>query len=188
MRKGMDNMQDLTEKQVSTELLYDGNILHVYRDAITLPNGKPATREYLKHQGAVCILPYAEDGTVVMERQFRYPFHQVILEAPAGKRDPGEDWLTAAKRELAEETGAIAETFIELGEYYPSVAYTDEVIKLYLARGLTYEKQHMDEDEFLTLERIPLDELVMQVLSGAIPDGKTQVILLKAWHALRAEG
>jgi ADP-ribose pyrophosphatase len=177
-------MQDLTEKKIGSQVIYDGALLHVRKDIVTLPNGKPATREYLVHQGAVCIVPLTEEGDVVMEEQYRYPVSRVVLEAPAGKRDPGEDWLKAAQRELEEETGIVAGNYVNLGIFLPSVAYTTEAIHLYLARDLTYREAHMDEDEFLNLKRIPLARLKDMVLDGSIEDGKTQAAILKTWHYL----
>lgn len=172
---------DFTEKTVSSEEIFQGRVVHLYRDVITLPNGHTSTREVIRHQGAVCVVPVTDAGEVLMVRQFRYPFRRMMLEAPAGKVDPGEDPDAAAVRELSEETGATADELNYVGDFYPSVAYTDEVIRLYIAKGLHFSDMHTDEDEFLQLERIPLGELVELVLSGAIPDGKTQTAILKAW-------
>ncbi|MDO4493179.1 MAG: NUDIX hydrolase [Clostridia bacterium] len=181
----MERNNELYEKQVSSERIYDGRILHLYVDKVELPNGKVSTREYLRHQGAVCVLPVTDAGEAIMEEQFRYPFGKVLLEAPAGKVDPGEEPLAAAYRELAEETGCACEELIPLGDFYPSCAYTDEIIRLYLAKGLTVNEQKLDADEFLTLRRIPLAELKQMLLRGEIPDGKTQAIL---WRALAEYG
>lgn len=174
------NMRDLTEKGISSRQVFDGHLLKVYVDRVILPNGDETGREYLKHNGAVGIVVLTDDGKVIMVRQFRYPFHRDMLEIPAGKIDPGEKPIDAAKRELLEETGVTSAELTELGTYYPSVAYTDEVIWLYLARGLTYGAQHLDEDEFLNVETYPLDELVTMVMNDEIPDGKSQTAILKA--------
>lgn len=173
--------KELTEKEISSKEVFSGVLLHVFSDEVLLPNGKEARREYIKHPGAACIVPLTEDGNVIMERQFRYPFHRVLLEVPAGKMDPGEAPETAALRELKEETGIVPDEMIFMGPYYPTCAYSDEVIYMYLARGLRFEAQHFDDDEFLTLEQIPLDELVREIMEGKIADGKTQTALLKAY-------
>ncbi len=180
-------MAKLEEKGIVSELIYDGKLLHVYRDRVILPNGSETTREYLKHPGAVCVVPVTKEGNVVMVRQFRYPFHEVMLELPAGKLDPGETPLCAAKRELGEETGVKASRIVEIGSFLPSVAYTDEIIYLYLATGLDYSSQHLDDDEFLDVETYPLEELVQMVMDGNIRDGKTQTALLKTWYYLKRE-
>ena len=173
--------ETLKETQVRSELVFDGQILHLYHDDITLPNGKPADRELIRHIGAVCVIPVTDDGMVIMERQFRYPVDDVILEIPAGKLDSKtEDHEAAARRELAEETGYEAAELIELGKFYPACAYSDETIWMYLAKGLTKGDRHLDEDEFLDVELIPLKELVRQVMAGEIPDAKTQIAVLKA--------
>ena len=171
----------LTERQTASELIFDGKILHVYRDDIALPNGKPAERELIRHIGAVCVIPITDDGMAVMERQYRYPVGEVLLEIPAGKLDSkDEDHEEAARRELAEETGYEARELIPLGKFYPACAYSDEAIWMYLAKGLTGGQRHPDEDEFLDVELIPLTELVEMVLEGRIPDAKTQLAILKA--------
>ena len=180
-------MSDFKETRLSSEEIFQGRVVHLFRDRIRLPNGKESTREVIRHSGAVCVLPVTDEGEAVMVRQYRYPFSCTMLEAPAGKLDPGEAPLAAARRELSEETGVEAAEIIDLGAFYPSVAYTDEVIHLYLARGLTFLQQHPDEDEFLDVARIPLKRLVADVLEGRIPDGKTQCIILKAAARLRAE-
>lgn len=180
-------MTDYTEKMLSSEEVYRGKLLHAFSDRIKLPNGHESVREYLRHPGAVCLVPLTDAGEVIMVRQYRYPFHRMMLEIPAGKLDAGEAPEDAARRELSEETGADAEELIDLGTFYPSVAYTDEVIYTYLARGLTFRDQHLDEDEFLAVERIPLDTLVDQVIEGKISDGKTQSAILKAAAWLEKE-
>ena len=174
-------MNDLTEEKVASEEIYKGKVVHLFRDTVRLPNGREATREVVRHNGAVCVVPLTEEGEVLMVRQYRYPFGRVLLEVPAGKIDPGEAPEDCAKRELSEETGATAETLTYLGDYYPSVAILDENIRMYLAKGLTFHTAHLDDDEFLQLERIPLKTLAEQVLAGEIPDGKTQTAILKVW-------
>lgn len=174
-------MKNLVEKKVASELIFDGKILHLYRDDITLPNGNPAERELIRHIGAVCVIPVTDDGLCVMERQYRYAVDEVVLEIPAGKLDSrDENHELAARRELEEETGYHAKELIPLGKFYPACAYSDETIWMYLAKGLTKGDRHLDEDEFLDVELIPLKDLVTQVLEGSIPDVKTQLAILKA--------
>ena len=184
----MEHFDNLREIKVSSEEIFDGYILHVFKDMIELPNGKSASREVIRHVGAVAVVPVAEDGKVIVERQFRYPLDCVITEIPAGKLDgKEEDRLSAAKRELEEETGITATEWIDLGDYHPAAAYCDELITIYLARGLTQGERHLDEDEFLNIEEVPLDELVQEVMAGKITDGKTQVGILKAYYYLHNE-
>lgn len=171
------------EKQISSSLVYNGKVVHLYVDKILLPNGKEGTREYIRHQGAVCVLPILDDSALMVE-QYRYPFSSVLLEAPAGKIDLGESPHDAALRELSEETGAEAGSLIPLGTYYPTCAYSDERIYLYLARELTLRDIHLDDDEFLSVKKVPLSELKSLLLNDSIPDGKTQVILFKAFNML----
>lgn len=170
----------LKEEKVSSEKIYQGNVLHVTRDTVRLPNGKESTREVAWHNGAVAVLPIFEDGTVLIEHQYRYAHGRVVKEIPAGKLDsPDEDALAAAKRELREETGLSASKWTDLGVMIPSVAILSERIRLFLAEGLTGGDVEPDEDEFLHLERIPFDSLLSMVLSGEIEDSKTQVATLK---------
>ena len=178
-------MGEQKEKTLSSQRIFTGKILTLYHDQVELPNGNTASREVVRHHGAVCIVPLTQDEQVVMEKQYRYPVDQVIWEIPAGKLEPGEkDPLLAAKRELAEETGAIAEEWVDMGLYYPACAYCDEGIRMYMAKGLTFGERHLDQDEFLDVELVPLREMVEAVLAGKIPDLKTQAALLRAWLIL----
>lgn len=170
---------DLIEKTLSSEKIFDGRILHIRRDAVRLPNGGEAFREVVDHPGGVCVLALDDQNRVLLVSQFRYPYGQVLRELPAGKLEYGEDPAKAAVRELKEETGAVAGEFRFLGELYPSPGYCGEIIRMYLARELTFGETHLDEDEFLNLERIPFDQLVEQVLSGEIRDAKTIAAVLK---------
>ena len=177
----MERFEHLEETELSSEVKYDGALRHIRRDTVRLPNGKTATREYNIHYGAVCIIPLLETGDVLLERQYRYPLREVITEIPAGKLDaPDEDPLEAAKRELREETGATAAEWHALGLFCPTGAYSTERIYMYLARGLTFGARELDEDEFLNVFRMTLDELVDKVLAGEIPDAKTQAAALRA--------
>ena len=181
----MEDFKNLTEAQTHTQKIFDGVVLHLYKDTVTLPNGHAATREVIRHIGAVGVIPVTDDGKVIIERQFRYPLNRVVTEIPAGKLDSfTEDRLSAAKRELEEETGYTAKEWIPIGDYYPTPAYCDERITLYLARGLELGTRHLDEDEFLNFEAVPLEDLVNDVMEGRITDGKTQVAILKAARML----
>ena len=179
----MEYFKNLVEKTVDSEEIFKGNVVHLFNDNIMLPNGKPATREVIRHVGAVAIVPMTDDGKVIVERQFRYPLNQVITEIPAGKLDSkAEDRLAAAKRELEEETGLLADEWIALGDYYPAAAYCDEIITMYLAKGLHQGTRHLDEDEFLNVVAVPLEELVADIMAGRIADGKTLAAILKVWN------
>ena len=176
----------LFEKKISGEEIFSGVILHVVKDKVELPNGKTSSRELIRHNGAVGVVAMTEDGRVCIERQYRYPIDLVITEIPAGKLDtPDEDRLSAAKRELREETGLTADSWDFLGTCYSAGAYTDEKITLYLARGLHQGEQQLDEGEFLNVGYKPLDELIEDIMNDKIPDGKTQIALLKTAEFLK---
>ena len=175
----------LRETTAASETIFDGFILHVRKDLVDLPNGEQAYREIIRHIGAVCVIPVTENGEVIVERQYRYPIARVTTEIPAGKLDSREeDRLDAIKRELREETGLSAEEWTYLGDYYGAPAYSDERISMYMARKLHTGHQDLDADEFLDVHRIPLKELVEQVMDGTIQDAKTQVAVLKAARIL----
>ncbi len=178
------NEEMLFEKQVSSENVFDGVLLHVYKDAIELSNGHKSVREYIKHQGAVCVVPVTDEMEVIAVKQFRYPLGRVTIEIPAGKLDAGEDPLEAAKRELSEETGVECADIEYMGGLYPSVAYTDEIIHMYYAKNLVYGQAHADEDEFLNVEKIPLAEFVKMIMDGKIQDSKTMTAVLKVARKL----
>ena len=184
----MQNFENLVETQVDSREIFDGHIMHVFKDTVRLPNGADASREYMRHVGAVCVVPLLDDGSVLLERQFRYPVGQVLIEIPAGKLDSkAEDPQAAAKRELLEETGAVAGELLEHGLFLPPCAYSDEAIHMYAAKNITFREQKLDEDEFLNVFTMPLEQAVSEVLSGNIPDAKTQTALLKIW-LLRQQG
>lgn len=181
------NPKDLEEKQLSYEYIFKGRIINLRVDQAALPNGHTATREVVEHPGGVCIAALTGEDELYVVRQFRYPYGEVVLELPAGKREWGEDPESCGRRELTEETGIVAEKFRFLGELYPSPGYVGEVIYLYLATGLTSGDMHPDEDEFLQVEKIPLEGLVDMVLKGEIKDAKTQALVMKV-YALRRRG
>ena len=178
----------LEEKQKFREEIFQGKVLHIVRDTVVLPNGKEAERELCLHRGAVAIFPLLSTGEVLMERQYRYAHGRVMLEIPAGKLEQGEgeDPLLAAKRELLEETGAIAQKYTDLGILIPSCAVLSEKIYMYLAEDITFAERSLDEDEFLDTTRVPLSVLYREALEGRIEDGKTLVAVLKVAH-LRAK-
>ncbi|MGN0602966.1 MAG: NUDIX domain-containing protein [Oscillospiraceae bacterium] len=174
----------LQEKTVDTEPIFDGKIIKVRKDKAELENGSVVTRELVIHPGGVCVVPVNEKGEVYLVKQFRYPFQEVLTEIPAGKLEVGEDHRSAGLRELKEEVGAECESFEYLGVMYPSVAYLTEKIHMYLATGLSFGEQSLDEDEFLDVEKMPLSQAVEMVISGEIKDGKTQTALLLAARKL----
>ncbi len=178
--------EHLIERCISSELVYDGAVVHLYVDRIALPNGEEGVREYVKHIGAVAVLPLTDAGEVICVRQYRYAHGVIMTEIPAGKLDSKtEDHVEAALRELREETGARCKSLTYLGLFRSTPAILDEKIDLYLAEGLTFGETDLDDDEFLEVERIPLATLVDRVLAGEITDGKTQVAILKTNELLR---
>lgn len=174
----------LTEKRIRTISKYQGVIVNVRLDSAELPDGSEALREVVEHPGGVAVIPVEDDGTVWCVRQFRYPFAEELLEVPAGKLERGEQPLSCAVRELSEETGLTADEMIDLGPHYSSPGYSQEVLHIYLARGLHPGKAHLDKGEFLNVEKHPLDELVALALAGKLPDGKTALAVLKAKFVL----
>ncbi len=171
---------ELREKRISGETVFDGKIMHVRRDKVQLSDGSEAYREVVDHSGGVCVLALDNERRVLLVRQFRYPRELILREIPAGKLEPGEDPFDAAKRELKEETGATAGKWESLGEILPTPAYCGEIIRMYMARDLTFGDTKLDEGEFLELERIDFDVLVQQVLRGEVRDAKTVAAVLKA--------
>ena len=171
---------DLTEKMLERQDVFDGRIIKVHVDKVSLPNGETAFREVVDHPGGVGILALDEHNCVPMVTQYRYAFGRNVLEIPAGKREPGEDPFVTAMRELKEEVGATAEEWIPMGKLLASPGCYSETLYLYLARGLTFGETHPDEDEFLEAQRIPFDDLVHRCMDGEIEDAKTVAAVLKA--------
>lgn len=171
---------DLSEKMVSSQTIFEGKIIKVTLDQARLPDGSLAAREVVYHPGGVAVLALDEDKTVYLVKQYRYPLQQLLLELPAGKLDHGsEEALLGAQRELSEETGLEAAEWTYLGHTLASPGFCTEALHMYLARGLTRKKQHLDEDEFLDVVTMPFDQLVKQVMDGTITDGKTVSTTLK---------
>lgn len=177
----------LSEETLSSEILYQGKIVTLRKDAARLEDGQEVLREVVEHPGGVCVLPLEPDGTTYTVRQFRYPFGRVVEELPAGKLDGPEDHRLAAARELSEEIGAQAGEWIYLGGLMMSPGFCTEVLHMYLARDLRHGQQHLDEGEFLTVHRLPFEDLVEQVMTGACQDAKTAALVLKAKEYLRRE-
>lgn len=176
----------LFEKTLSTETIYDGRIIHVHVDQVELENGRTAMREVVDHPGGVSVAILTEQNELIFVRQFRYPYKKVLLELPAGKLEPGEDPFEAMKREQLEETGTRGENYISLGELYPTGGYCGEIIRLWACRAVGQKQDlHLDADEFLSNEKIPLEKAVEMVCSNEIPDAKTQVGILKTAYLVK---
>lgn len=175
---------ELKESTRTSRLAYDGGLLKVYYDTVTLPNGAEGWREVIRHPGAVVMVPVDEQGNVCLVRQFRYPCGRALLEVPAGKLEWGEDPFHAARRELEEEIGATAECWTPLGEMVPSPGFCDEIHHVYLAGGLTFGECCPDEDEFLEPVRLPMREAVAMAVDGRLEDSKTVAAILRAWHVM----
>ena len=176
---------DLKETCLRSEAVYDGCLLHARRDEVRLPDGGTSVREYLRHGGAVCVLPLTDDGRVVMERQYRYAAGRTVTELPAGKLERGEDPFNAMRREQREETGTVSERYVSLGVCYPTPAYDTEKIYLWAGRVSGWGEQELDDGELLEVERVPLAEAEQMVLRNEIADAKTQIGILKAAALVR---
>ena len=183
------NDTKLYEKIIARREVFRGKLIRVEHWDAELASGRVSLREIVKNANAAAVVPVDADGNVTLVRQFRAPLGRVTTEIPAGKLDsPTEDRLAAAQRELHEETGAAAASWRSLGLFQPAFAYSDETIEMFLAEGLTFGTQKLDADEFLQLDRVPLDVLVRDILDGKILDAKTQLAILKTKLLLERDG
>jgi len=170
--------QDFTESTLSSKTVYRGSLLQVLEDEVRLPDGKTARREYVRHPGAVMMVPMLDPQTVVLVRQFRYPLGRHFYEIPAGKIDRGEEPLESARRELREECGYEAGEWLRLATVHPCIGYSDERIELYLARRLAYVGRAPDDEEFLEVVPLGLAQALDGIRNGTITDQKTIIGLL----------
>lgn len=177
--------EHLIEHRLDSEVRLEGGFVTVLRDRVRLPDGRAATREYIRHSGAVAVLPILDDGRIVLVRQYRYPVQSVLLELPAGKRDPGESTQACAARELREETGYAARQWARAGAFHNAAAYSSEVIEIWFARGLVAGPQQLDDGEFVEAVAVSEAEYDGLARSGAISDMKTMIGLqwLQRWRA-----
>ncbi len=180
-------MKDLSEHRVSSKLVYDGKLLKVRSDSVRLPDGTTAEREFIEHPGAVAVIALTDAGELVMERQYRYPLGRDMIEIPAGKIDPGEDPLATARRELMEETGYTAAQWRHMATIHIAIAYSNERIEIYLAKGLRQEGAKLDDEEFLEVFTLPLATALAWVRGGKITDSKTVSGLFWAEKVLGGE-
>jgi len=178
---------DYKETTISRQDIFSGRIVKVHVDKVRLFDGSTSTREIVEHEGGVTVIPVDENGDVYCVRQFRYAFGESVLETPAGKLEKGEDPFECAVRELSEETGFTADNFVYLGEFYPSPGYCHEKLYAYLATGLKKGQAHLDQGEFLDVEKYPLDTLVEMVMNNELYDAKTIIAVLKAKKYLEAK-
>lgn len=169
----------LYETTENVKGIFNGKIITVHHDDVVLCNGQMAKRECVDHPGGVAVIGITNDNKVLLVRQFRYLYKETIYEIPAGKLEKGEDPFEAGKREFREETGAVAEEYISLGEIYPTPGYTNEIIRLYAAKNIHFEQQELDDGEFLQVCTMTLDELIEKVMAGEIKDAKTIIAALK---------
>lgn len=176
---------DFSEKTVSKDYKFIGEIIKLRVDTVTTPGGNTATREIVEHPGGVGVVAVTPDKKIIMEWQYRRPFDKNVYEIPAGKRDKGEEPLDCGKRELEEETGYKADNFIYLGSMLPTPGFCGEILHMYAATGLKKGNVRRDDDEFLEIEQVPLETVVDKILSGEIIDAKTCVAVLKVNELLR---
>ena len=178
------DIKDFEEKTVSVDNIFDGKVVKLRVEDVTLPDGKPAKRELISHPGGAGMIAVDEDRNVLMVRQYRIAAKKMMLEIPAGKLEYGEDPRLAAEREIVEETGYRANKVTFLGSYYATPGYCEEKLSLYLGEELTFEGQNLDEGEFLNVEKYSLDDLYQMVMNNEIYDAKTAIAILKAKQIL----
>lgn len=166
-------MMSHTEKLLSREEIFTGRVIHVTRDTVLLENGESSTREVVHHHGGACVAALTEEDELYFVRQYRHAYGREILELPAGKLEKGEDPFFAAQRELTEEAGVTADDFVSLGTFLPTCGYCTETIYLYAAKNLHQTAQHLDADEFVTVEKLPFAQVAEMIAAGQINDGKT---------------
>lgn len=176
-----------TEIQLTSEEIFKGRVVHLFKDEVELENAAHSFREVIRHPGGVCVAALDEDLNLLLVKQYRYPPAMELLELPAGKLEYGEDPLQCGSRELEEETGYISNNLNLLGKLYPTPAYTDEVIYIYYTRDLIKKEQKLDEGEFLTVLKMPFWEVYKKVMNGEILDAKTQLAVLKLGAILKEE-
>lgn len=184
----MGDLEKLKEQKIESNEVFNGRLLHVFKDRVRLPDGSTSTREWIKHPGAAAVVPVFENGDIMLIKQFRYPLRKVFFEVPAGKIDSKEDPEKTAAREVEEETGLIYNKMHYLAPFHPSIGYTDEVIHLFCAWNITETNRRVDDDEFLLTQRVPFKEAIKMVYDGKITDGKTMVSLLMTWQWWQQEG
>lgn len=177
--------EPLHEERLSSERVFDGVLLKLYRDRVRLPDGGESVREYVRHPGAVVVVAQLSDGSLLFERQFRYPLGRAFIELPAGKIDVGEDILVCARRELREETGYEATDWQHVGVIHPCIGYSDERIEIFFARGLSHVGHAWDEGEFLEILHMPIAAAEAAIRSGEITDAKTITALYRTLPLLR---
>lgn len=175
----------MKEKTLLSQKIYEGRIISLRKDEIETEKGVKQSREVVSHGGGAAVL-VVKDGKILLERQFRYPYGEVLWEIPAGKRDKGEDFIDTARRELEEETGYVAEKLVKLFEIYPTPGYTNEVIGIFKAEGLSEGKLHFDEDEDIVSEWIPEEKVFEMTENGEIKDAKSLIALL--WYKAERKG
>lgn len=180
--KGWIILTEHIEKTLSVKRLYEGKIINVRVDTVSLPGGRTATREVVEHAGAVGVVPVNEQGEILLVRQYRYAAGKTLLEIPAGKLEPDEDPLACARRELLEETGFAASSIERLISFYSTPGFTNEILHLFLATGLTQKEQNLDKDEDIDVVPVPFEQAINLIWSGEICDAKSVAGIFAAYY------